>query len=157
MAAGKVSEEVAPFLFGANLFAVIKKSGGFRPVAVGDVLRRLTSKVIMYEVAGPAAQMLRPLQFGVGVRGGCEAVVHATRATLNSDVLQPEQKWCLQVDFENGFNNIDRQHMFEEVRRRFPHLSPWVESCYGQASVLNFGSSTIRSSTGVQQGDPLGP
>ena len=69
MAAGKVSEEVAPFLFGANLFAVIKKSGGFRPVAVGDVLRRLTSKVIMSEVAGPAAQMLRPLQFGVGVRG----------------------------------------------------------------------------------------
>ena len=157
MAAGKVSEEVAPFLFGANLFAVIKKSGGFRPVAVGDVLRRLTSKVIMCEVAGPAAQMLRPLQFGVGVRGGCEAVVHATRATLNSDVLQPEQKWCLQVDFENGFNNIDREHMFGEVRRRFPHLSPWVESCYGQASVLNFGSTTIRSSAGVQQGDPLGP
>ena len=59
MAAGKVSEEVAPFLFGANLFAVIKKSGGFHPVAVGDVLRRLTSKVIMCEVAGPAIPVTR--------------------------------------------------------------------------------------------------
>ena len=157
MAAGSVSQEVAPFLFGANLFAVIKKSGGYRPVAVGDILRRLTSKVIMREVAGPAAQMLRPLQFGVGVRGGCEAVVHATRATINSEVVPPEQRWCLQVDFKNGFNNIDRSHMFAEVRRRFPQLSRWVESCYGQATHLNFGSSTILSTTGVQQGDPLGP
>ena len=55
IAAGNVSQVVAPFLFGANLFAVIKKSGGYRPVAVGDILRRLTSKVIMREVTGPAA------------------------------------------------------------------------------------------------------
>ena len=79
-----VSQEVAPFLFRANLFAVIKKSGGYRPVAVGDILRRLTSKVIMREVAGPGAHMLRPLQFGVGVRGGCKAVVHATPSTVRS-------------------------------------------------------------------------
>ena len=38
-----------------------------------------------------------------------------------------------------------------------PSLSPWVESCYGVASVLNFGDTTILSTTGVQQGDPLGP
>ena len=134
MAAGNVSQEVAPFLFGGNLFAVIKKSGGYRPVAVGDILRRLTSKVIMREVAGPGAHMLRPLQFGVGVRGGCKAVVHATRATINSEI---EQRWCLQVDFENVFNNIDRSHMFAEVRRRFPQLSRWVESCYGHTWDLN--------------------
>ena len=41
MAAGKVSEEVAPFIFGANLFAVIKKSGGFRPVAgINEMLKK---------------------------------------------------------------------------------------------------------------------
>ena len=38
-----------------------------------------------------------------------------------------------------------------------PELSPWVESCYGVGSVLNFGSTTIPSTSGVQQGDPLGP
>ena len=78
MAAGKVPKEVAPYLFGANLFALLKKGGGHRPVAVGDILRRLTSKCIAYKVNFEASQWLRPLQFGVGVRGGCKGIVHAT-------------------------------------------------------------------------------
>ena len=47
--------------------------------------------------------------------------------------------------------------MFQEVKRLLPPLSPWVESCYGTASVLNFGATSISSTAGVQQGDPLGP
>jgi hypothetical protein len=155
MAAGKVPEGAAPFIFGANLFALLKKSGGLRPVAVGNILRRLTSKCIAYAVAGRAAQHLRPLQLGVGIRGGCEAVVHATRATLARPDLPPEEKWSLQVDFRNGFNENDRGHMMAEVRRHFPEVSAWVESSYGMASRLNFGSSTIFSTTGEHQGDPL--
>ena len=156
MAAGKVRKEVVPYLFGGNLFAIIKKTGGHRPVAVGDVLRRLTSKGIAYEVSGRAAQQLRPLRFGVGVRGGCEAVVHATRATLASETITPEQKWTLQVDLENGFNQSGREEMFKEVRQHLPDLGPWVESCYGQSSILNFGDGSVISTTRVHQGDPLG-
>ena len=50
MAAGKAPVEATPYLFGANLFAAIKKSGGLRPVAVGDILRRLTAKCIMHRL-----------------------------------------------------------------------------------------------------------
>ena len=46
--------------------------------------------------------------------------------------------------------------MFTEVRHRLPSIGPWVESCYGVASVLNFGGGSILSTTGVHQGDPLG-
>ena len=77
-------------------------------MAVGNVLRRLVSKCIAYAVAGRASEFLRPLQFGVGVRGGAEAVVHATRATLSDTSIPPEQKWSLQIDFQNGFNLVDR-------------------------------------------------
>ena len=45
-------------------------------------MRQLASKCLMFKVAGRAANLLRHLQFGVGVRGGCEPVVHATWATL---------------------------------------------------------------------------
>ena len=157
MAAGKLPKEVAPFLCGANLFAAIKKTGGMRPVAVGGVLRRLTAKCIMYKVSGKAAELLRPLQFGVGFQGGCEAVVHATRAILSSESLPQDSLWSLQVDLDNSFNRGDRAQMFAEVRRLLPGISPWVESCYGVSSILNFGDSTILSTAGVQQGDPLGP
>lgn len=126
-------------------------------MAVGDVLRRLTSKCIAYDVSGRVAERLRPLQFGVGVRGGCEAVVHATRATLASETIPPDEKWTLQVDLENGFNQSGREDMFKEVRKHLPDLGPWVESCYGQSSILNFGDGSVISTTGVHQGDPLGP
>ena len=48
--------------------------GGYRPIAVGNTIRRLVSKCIAYAVEGSAAAILRPYQYGVGVRGGCEGL-----------------------------------------------------------------------------------
>ena len=45
MAAGRVLEEVAPYLCGARLHAA-KKDGELRPIAVGNLLRRLSSKLM---------------------------------------------------------------------------------------------------------------
>lgn len=41
--------------------------------------------------------------------------------------------------------------------RQLPGLTPWVDFCYTRPSKLLFGSRTISSESGVQQGDPLGP
>ena len=41
LAAGDLTEEAAPYFCGARLYAGNKKSGGIRPIAVGDVLRWL--------------------------------------------------------------------------------------------------------------------
>ncbi len=48
-----------------------------RPIAVGETLRRLTSKVTMGPIKERAATILAPVQFGVAVAGGAEAIVHA--------------------------------------------------------------------------------
>ena len=47
MASGKVPPQVSPFLCGARLHAAIKKDGGLRPIAVGNMLRRLVSKLFV--------------------------------------------------------------------------------------------------------------
>ena len=75
--------EVAPHLCGASLLAYQKKDGGVRPIAVGEALRRLTSKCLSHSVQEQASQTLTPLQVGVGVKGGCEAIVHAVSYTLD--------------------------------------------------------------------------
>ena len=41
---GHVPEKVHLFFFGASLFALGKKNGGVRPIAAGNVFRRLASK-----------------------------------------------------------------------------------------------------------------
>ena len=44
LAAGELPEEAAPIFSGARLYAGNKKCGGIRPIAVGDIIRRLVSK-----------------------------------------------------------------------------------------------------------------
>ena len=155
LASGGLSKDVAPYFAGANLFAAVKNDGGFRPIEVGNTLRRLTSKCFSHAVASRAATLLLPFQFGIGVRGGCEGIIHATRKLLANSEIPEEEKVILQVDFENAFNLADRSKMFEEVRTHFPEISRWVESTYGVEAFLNHGESTILSSTGFHQGDPL--
>ena len=47
IASGKVCKSVQPLLAGGSLTALLKKDGGIRPIAVGDVLRRLTGKALV--------------------------------------------------------------------------------------------------------------
>ena len=81
---------------------------------------------------------------------------------------QVARQWCyrnqsspnkvfLKLDFSNAFNTVDRSFFLQEVRNHMPGLAPWVDYCYAQPSKLVFGSRTISSESGVQQGDPLGP
>ncbi len=157
LCSGQAPAEVVPHLCGARLFASKKKGGGLRPIAVGEVLRRLTSKCISRSVQAEAFRALTPLQVGVGVPAGCEAIVHAVNSLLEDPNIHPGGKWTLLLDFRNAFNSVNREKMFEEVRARIPSLSAWLECCYGAQPLLHFDNHTILSCSGVQQGDPLGP
>ena len=104
MSAGDVPDLVAPYLSGARMQAGLKKDGGLRPIAVGNLLRRLTSKCSMAGVVEKAVTMLSPHQLGVGVNGGLEAVIHAVIELVEE---ADEELMLLQVDFINAFNLAD--------------------------------------------------
>ena len=157
LCAGRAPVEVVPHLCGATLLPCQKKGGGLRPIAVGEVLRRLTSKCLSHAVQSEAYSTLTPLQVGVGVKGGCEANVHSVSKVLEDPSISPDDSWTLLLDFSNAFNNIDRGCMFEEIRAHIPSLAPWTESCYGAQPILHLDDEHILSCCGVQQGDPLGP
>ncbi len=61
------------------------------------------------------------------------------------------------VDFENAFNTVSRQAVMNEVIKLFPEIAPWVFLTYGCAAMLFAGTEVISGTSGVQQGDPLGP
>ena len=125
MAAGKVPKAVAPFLCGARLHAGKKKDNSLRPIAVGNLLRRLVSKCFSSALADRAAALLSPHQLGVGVRGGCEAIAHAVKEAVTTD----PSRWVLQADLVNAYNQADRGAMLEEVSRHFPECLSWVITC----------------------------
>ena len=115
--AGKMPNEIAAYFCGANLFGAKKKDGGIRPIAVGEILRRLVSKVAMRVLSKKAEQLLSPFQLGVGVRGGCETVVHALR-----EAMKDNNSFVLQVDFQNAFNSANRGTTYNELLLQFPKL-----------------------------------
>ena len=155
LAAGKAPLSIAPFLCGGNLFAAFKKSGGHRPIAVGETLRRWTAKCIAKKATAETASYLRPLQLGVGVKGGAEAIIHAAKTLFHDDSIDDSDKWVLQVDFRNAFNGISRQRMLEEVRAHCPKAAAWADFSYASHSHLFFGDSRFSSQSGAHQGDPL--
>ena len=75
LASGLVPQEVQPFLAGAYLIGLSKKDGGIRPIAIGDVYRRLPGKCLSSSILSDANIYFLPFQC-ICTSGGGEAVVH---------------------------------------------------------------------------------
>jgi hypothetical protein len=98
---GGLPEEVNEVIYGANLLALSKKDGGIRPIAVGYTWRRLAAKCANSYAVTRLSQLLAPIQLGVGIPGGAEAAVHATRRWVTT---MPEDRILVKLDFTNAFN-----------------------------------------------------
>ena len=151
MAAGACPDPVVPFLCGARLHAALKKDQTIRPIAFGDLIRRLVAKCMAFSLAEGAAAVLAPHQMGVGVRNGCEAIVHSVRKAMEKDPT----KMLLQLDLINAFNTADRGTALQEIANHFPEALAWVKICYAASSQLLFGNKVILSGCRFHQGDPL--
>jgi len=102
-------------------------------------------------LAERAAALLSPLQLGVGVRHGCEAILHTARRLAE----EVDNIHIAQADLINAFNVADRGAGLRDIERVFPGALAWARTCYGTDSELLFGDNVILSSVGFQQGDPM--
>ena len=101
-----------------TLVPIPKKDGGIRPVVVGEVFRRLVSKICVAFIRSDVLEYFQPLQLGVGLSGGAEAVLHAcNRAILEERPLTASLSCMGLVDFENAFNEVHRQRFLDIVRQ----------------------------------------
>lgn len=152
---GNVLADVAPILFGASLTALIKKCGGIRPVAVGNVWRRLPSKLITKSMLPSLVPKLSPFQLGVGIRSGAEIGAHVGRTFFQDEHETP--KLFVKLDFRNAFNELRRDQMLAMIKTSFPQTLPFFTAAYGKPSFLYYNNNLILSQRGIQQGDPAGP
>lgn len=153
---GSPPEAVRPYLFGATLIALEKDGGDIRPVAIGATLRRLAAKTLLQTHHTAIASFFRATGHQLGLApDGRERIVHAIHR--QRALPQAANQSVYLVDFRNAFNSIDRTALLHQVARHFPSFSNFAANCYARESSLFFGADAIRSSCGVQQGDPLGP
>ena len=132
--------------------ALPKPAGGVRPIAVGELLRRLTGKCLMAVVKDQARTFVWPAQVGLAVKGGAGKAVHAVRAWTAGHADSSHQA-LLKLDFCNAFNCVSTEEVLKQTVVHFPALARWAAWCYRQPSCLQFGNRALESSAGVQQGD----
>ncbi|KAL0205821.1 hypothetical protein P9112_001128 [Eukaryota sp. TZLM1-RC] len=139
-----------PFeLLAARLIALVKpgngiKPDGIRPIAVGESLSRLLASIVFDRVKDKASTFLNPHQFGIKTIDGASVAAIASDTFFNAE----ENNFIFNLDFKNAFNSVKREAIFEVIKSDFPELSK---------SDLIFNSFALKSSSGVKQGDPLGP
>ena len=152
---GSIPAPICPVFYGAKLFALSKPDGDVRPIAVGITLRRIVAKLCMFKLKDDCKTRLLPQQLGAGISAGGEAAIHSCRRYVKFEHENP--KILLKVDFRNAFNSLRRDKMLKIVKETFPGLFPFIWQAYSTSSNLYFGSESLESLTGIQQGDPCGP
>jgi len=67
---GRCPKVLAAFVASAPLTPLLKPDNGIRPIAVGEIWRRLVSKVALRGVGKDMAKYLGDFQYGVGISNG---------------------------------------------------------------------------------------
>jgi reverse transcriptase-like protein len=161
MLANMISNGTAPgrdFLLASSLIPLRQPgSDKIRPIAIGEHFYRIAAKALSRKARGLDA--LSPVQFGVGSIGGVEPLVWQAHDRIHNG----DPGAYLMLDLSNAFNTIDRRHLAAAVQQYTPALYRAARFAYGGPTPLLMRtangevSTTLYSSQGVRQGDPLGP
>ena len=99
----------------------LDKDPGLRPIGIGEVLRRIIGKIVVYILKSELQEDAGELQMCVGIEGGCEAGVHAMREIFQDD----NTHGIIQVDANNAFNTINRKVFLHNIQIICPEISPY--------------------------------
>ena len=154
---GELPEIDSQVLCSASISALLKKKGGIRPIAVGEVLRRLIAKCLAKSEANlEANELFQSLQLGFGVKGGAESIIYSTKLSYEKILTSSSSSGNLQIDFCNAFNSKKCSEMLKSVASSVAGIAALTNFCYSQHSQLFFDKFVVSSEIGIQQSDPMG-
>ena len=156
-----LSGRIRSLLGGCRLIPLAKDTGKLRPIAVGEILRRLCGRIVLKKVRAAILRKMEPHQLGVGSRCGGEAMSRAATLYLEDN---PDNA-LVHTDQTNAFNCMSRVATFQELeeepelRALIPFLRLWYDGD-SELFIAVPGSPTspavVYSKTGAQQGCTFG-
>ena len=135
----------------ASRLIALDKRPGVRPIGVGEVLRRIVAKAVLYITNMDILKAAGDHQLCAGHVSGCEAGVHAM-----TDIQEDDQtETVLLVDASNAFNSLNREAAMRNIQSLCPPLAKIVVNTYRNNAPLFIDGEVIPSQEGTTQGDPL--
>ena len=120
---------------------------GLRPIGLGEVLIRITGRVIMMTIKKDITDAVGPLQLSAGQEAGAEAAIHAMRDIFANQ----DTEAVFLIDAENTFNFINLKVMLHNLN----FICPIITNSYITfARLFIIGGGEILSKKGTIQGYP---
>ena len=135
---------------GCQLVA-LDKCPGLRPIVIGEVMRRITSHIIVGCIRQDLTSLGRNVKLCLGQKCGIEHAIHSLRHSFDD----PENEAILLIDAKNAINVLNRRTALENVKTLCPSLHIAIQYSYSHPFFLYIDNSTILSQEGTTQGDPL--
>ena len=87
------------------------KNPGTRPIGIGEVLRQIVGKAVIFIIKPEILQTAGSLQLCAGLPSECEAAVHAL-----SDIYPRDSTYAiLLADASNAFNALNRKALLHSI------------------------------------------
>ena len=158
VAEGRVPESAAAALALAKLTPLRKPGGGVRPIAAPNILRRLVGRALVTPRKHALAEALGRHQFAVGTAAGTELLAHSARALAEAN----PNLVTVALGAKNAYCTANREGCLRELELAAPELLPFANMFCRRESLYYFWDAEgacrrLRSTGGVDQGDPLAP
>ena len=148
--------DLAKFYASAPIVPLAKENGDVRPIAIGEIWRRLAGKCGSEYIKPTLARLFAPLQLATGIKSGGQAIPHVVRE-LAEEFGNDKSMVLLKIDGLNAFQMTHREVTFKAIRKYCPEISAIIEHWYGnEPPILFCGEEYITSESGSQQGCPFG-
>ena len=157
--------------FSSTYFLALQKDPDIplklRPLGIGTALRRFTGSLLASHFAPRFAHFLQPFQFGIGISGGMEFIIHSIHAQAQQFIpdaspSSTSSRALLSLDLVNMFNSISRDCSRSVLAEHFPSLIPFFDTLYSTSNTCWYLSpsgswSSFLQHEGFAQGCPLSP
>ena len=129
----------------------LDKNPGVRPIGVGEVIRRIIGRNILWCIGNDLKILGQNRQLCLGQKCGIEHAIHSLRETFEL----PETEGLLLIDAKNAFNSLNRDLALKNIQKTCPSIITALRNSYGTPSNLYVNGKTLLSQEGTTQGDPL--
>ena len=134
-----------------NLNALKKPSGGHRPIASGEAIRRVVGKSIIRALDKRIENEMLPCHQYVFSSDGC---VNASQMFRHHIAMNPSHV-IAEGDESAAFQRASRPEMKRQLLLKFAECIPYFHAAYGQPTALHYAGRQIdedKSEHGCQQG-----
>ena len=120
----------------------LNRNPGLRPIGVGEVLKRISRKVVMMISKQDVMKKTGSLQVCAEQEPGVEVATHAVHDIFKDHTTEA----VLLIDAENTFNAINRKAMVHNISVIWSIVSTYVSNCYNMpARLFIIGGTEILS------------